>query len=86
MRKDNLRRHMKVHEKKSERKEKMFLDNIIFEMQEYNRKIELGRKIKEIMAKNPHFNENALSKDNKEALEIFKHEEEFMANTKNKQV
>ena len=71
MRKDNLSRHMKVHEKKSERKEKKFLDNITFEMQEYNRKIELGRKIKEIMDKNPQFNENGLSKDNKEALEIF---------------
>merc|ERR1712101_69298 len=71
MRKDHLSRHMKVHEKKSERKEKKFLDNITFEMQEYNRKIELGRKIKEIMDKNPQFNENGLSKDNKEALEIF---------------
>ena len=76
MRKDHLSRHMKVHEKKSERKEKKFLDNITFEMQEYNRKIELGRKIKEIMDKNPQFNENALSKDNKQALEIFKHQEE----------
>ena len=71
MRKDNLSRHMKVHEKKSERKEKKFLDKITFEMQEYNRKIELGRKIKEIMDKNPQFNQNGLSKDNKEALEIF---------------
>merc|ERR1712101_9716 len=62
---------MKVHEKKSERKEKKCLDNITFEMQEYNRKIELGRKIKEIMDKNPQFNQNGLSKDNKEALEIF---------------
>ena len=84
-RKYNISRHMKVHENKSERKEQKILDDIIFEMQEYNRKIELGRKIKEIMDKNPQFNQNGLSKDNKEALEIFKHEEEFMANTKNKQ-
>ena len=43
-------------------------------MQEYDRKIELRRKIKEIMDKNPQFNENALSKDKKQALEIFKHQ------------
>ena len=73
-RKYNISRHMKVHENKSERKEQNILDDIIFEMQEYNRKIELGRKIKEIMDKNPQFNENGLSKDNKEALEIFKHQ------------
>ena len=75
-RKYNISRHMKVHENKSERKEQKILDDIIFEMQEYNRKIELGRKIKEIMDKNPQFNENGLSKDNKQALEIFKHQEE----------
>ena len=44
-RKYNISRHMKVHENKSERKEQKILDDIIFEMQEYNRKIELGRKI-----------------------------------------
>merc|ERR1711867_293264 len=71
MRKDNLCRHRKVHEKKSERKEKKFLDNITFEMQENNRKIELRRKIKELWKKNPQFNENGLLKDNKEVLELF---------------
>ena len=51
MRKDNLSKHLKIHENNSERKEKKFLDNITFDMQEYNRKIELGRKINEIMDK-----------------------------------
>ena len=35
---------MKVYENKSERKERKILDDIIFEMQEYKRKIELGKK------------------------------------------
>ena len=71
MRKDNLKRHMKQHEKKSERKEQKFLENLTSEMQEFNRKTEIGRKIREIMDKNPQFNENALSKENREALDIF---------------
>ena len=60
MRKDNLKRHIKQHEKKSTSKEQNFLNDITSEMQEFSRKTEIGRKIREIMDRNPQFNENAL--------------------------
>ena len=40
-------------------------------MQDFNRKKEMGRKIKEIIENKANFNENALSKESKEALDIF---------------
>ena len=67
MRKDNLKRHMKKHEKNNV-KDKMEKVQII--MQDFNRKMEMGRRIKEIQT-NKNFIENGLSKECKEALDIF---------------
>lgn len=72
MRKDHLKRHMNKHEKKIIKNSGgMLYNDVTIEMQDFNRKKEMGRKIKEIMENNANFNENALSKEKKEALEIF---------------
>ena len=72
MRKDHLKRHMNKHEKKIiTNSGGMLYNDMTIEMQDFNRKKEMGRKIKEIMENNANFNENALSKEKKEALEIF---------------
>ena len=72
MRKDHLKRHMKKHEKKNTRDKKGFLnEKLTLELQDFNRKREMGRKIKEIIENKANFNENALSKEMKEALDIF---------------
>ena len=72
MRQDNLKRHMKKHEKNNVKDKKgMLYNDVTIEMQEFNRKKEMGRKLKEIMENNVNFNENALSKEKKEALDIF---------------
>ena len=48
MRKDHLKRHMKKHENKNNKdKKRMLLNDIVEEMQEFNRKKEMGRKTKE---------------------------------------
>jgi hypothetical protein len=63
---------MKKHDKKNnEDKKGMLLNEVMEEMQEFNRKKEMGRKIKEIMDNTANFNENALPKEMKEALDIF---------------
>ena len=67
MRKDNLKRHMKKHEKNNV-KDNMEKVQII--MQDFNRKMEMGRRIKEIQT-DKNFIENGLSKECKEALDIF---------------
>ena len=76
--KDNLKRHMMNHEKKNNKDRKGVLYNdMTMEMQEFNRKKKMGRKIKEIkeikeiMENNANFNVNALTKEKKEALDIF---------------
>ena len=62
MRKDNLKRHMKKHESKNNKDKKGMLNQkLSFELKEFNRKKEMGRKIKEIMDNTANFNENALS-------------------------
>ena len=72
MRKNHLKRHMKKHENKNnEDKKGMLNQKLSFELKEFNRKKEMGRKIKEIMDNTANFNENALSKESKEALDIF---------------
>merc|ERR1712121_306757 len=72
MRKDNLKRHMKKHEKKNIIDKKgMLLNDMTEEMLDFNRKKEMGRKINEILENSANFNENALSKEKKEALNIF---------------
>ena len=72
MRKDNLKRHMKKHEKNNVKDKKgMLNEKLSFELQEFNRKKEMGRKIKDIIENKANFNENALSKESKEALDIF---------------
>ena len=63
---------MKKHENKNnEDKKGMLNQKLSFELKEFNRKKEMGRKIKEIMDNSANFNENALSKESKEALDIF---------------
>ena len=72
MRKNHLKRHMKKHEKNNYKDKKgMLYNDVAIEMQEFNRKKEMGRKLKEIIANNANINENALSKEKKEALDIF---------------
>ena len=72
IKKDHLKRHMMNHEKKNVEDEKgMFHEKLTFELQEFNRKKEMGRKIKEIIDNKANFNENALSKESKETLDIF---------------
>jgi fructose-specific phosphotransferase system component IIB len=72
MRKNHLKRHMKKHEKKiSKNSGVMLYNDVTIEMQDFNRKKEMGRKLKVIMENNANINENALSKEKKEALEIF---------------
>ena len=73
MRKDNLKRHMNRHEKENnkENKKGVLNDKLTLELQDFNRKKEMGRKIKEIIENKANFNENALSKESKEALDIF---------------
>ena len=72
MRKNHLKRHMKKHEKKiSKNSGVMLYDDVTIEMQDFNRKKEMGRKLKVIMENNANINENAFSKEKKEALEIF---------------
>merc|ERR1711895_3382 len=84
MRSDTLKRHMKTHEKKTNEmdvvtekiKYNSKIDDIALENKimndayEYRRKLELGRKVKEIALKND-IPAASLSKDNKEALELF---------------
>ena len=80
MRSDHLRRHMKRHEKKQPQKveiENQFkldvvaLENeIISEINEYQRKLELGRGIKEIVLK-LNAPTAGLSAEHREALELF---------------
>ena len=84
MRSDNLVRHMKTHEKKTNgmdvvtekieynsKIDDIALENkIMNDANEYRRKLELGRKVKEIALKND-IPAASLSKDNKEALELF---------------
>ena len=84
MRSDNLVRHMKTHEKKqcsmdvvtekieyNSKIDDIALENkIMNDANEYRRKLELGRKVKEIALKND-IPAASLSKDNKEALELF---------------
>ena len=84
MRSDNLVRHMKTHEKKqcsmdvvtekieyNSKIDDFALENkIMNDANEYRRKLELGRKVKEIALKND-IPAASLSKDNKEALELF---------------
>merc|ERR1712243_530364 len=46
MRKDNLKRHMKKHESKNNKDKKGMLNQkLSFELKEFNRKKEMGRKI-----------------------------------------
>ena len=72
MRKDHLKRHMKKHEIKNiVDKKGILINDMTKEMLDFNRKKEMGRKIKEIMERDASFNENALSKEKKEALDIF---------------
>jgi hypothetical protein len=72
MRKDHLKRHMKKHEIKNiVDKKGILINDMTKEMLDFNRKKEMGRKIKEIMEGDASFNENALSKEKKEALDIF---------------
>ena len=84
MRSDTLKRHMKTHEKKqcsmdvvtekieyNSKIDDIALENkIMNDANEYRRKLELGRKVKEIALKND-IPAASLSKDNKEALELF---------------
>ena len=84
MRSDHLIRHMKTHEKKTcsidvgtekieynSKIDDFALENkIMNDANEYRRKLELGRKVKEIALKND-IPAASLSKDNKEALELF---------------
>ena len=84
MRSDHLIRHMKTHEKKqcsmdvvtekieyNSKIDDIALENkIMNDANEYRRKLELGRKVKEIALKND-IPAASLSKDNKEALELF---------------
>ena len=84
MRSDHLIRHMKTHEKKTNgmdvvtekieynsKIDDFALENkIMNDANEYRRKLELGRKVKEIALKND-IPAASLSKDNKEALELF---------------
>ena len=72
MRKNHLKRHMKRHEKKNTRDKKgILINDMTKDMLDFNRKKEMGRKIKEIMENNANFNGNALLKEKKEALDIF---------------
>ena len=72
MRKDHLKRHMKKHENKNNEDKKGTLHkNVMLIMQDFNRKKDMGRKLKEIMDNTANFNENALPKEMKEALDIF---------------
>ena len=81
MRKDHLKRHMKKHEKKNTRDKKGFLnEKLTLEMQDFNRKKEMGRKLKVIMESNANINENSLSKEKKEVLEIFNLYGKFQTN------
>ena len=84
MRSDTLKRHLKTHEKKTNEMDVVTekieynskiddfaLENkIMNDANEYRRKLELGRKVKEIALKND-IPAASLSKDNKEALELF---------------
>ena len=67
MRKDNLKRHMKKHEKNNVEDN---MEKVQIIMQDFNRKMEMGRRIKEIQT-DKNFIENGLSKECKEALDIF---------------
>ena len=72
MRKNHLKRHMKKHENKNNEDKKGTLHkNVMLIMQDFNRKKDMGRKLKEIMDNTANFNENALPKEMKEALDIF---------------
>ena len=72
MRKNHLKRHMKKHENKNNKDKKGTLHkNLMLIMQDFNRKKDMGRKLKEIMENSANFNENALPKEMKEALDIF---------------
>ena len=84
MRSDHLKRHMKIHEKKTcsidvvtkKIEYNSTIDDVALEnsitrdYNEYHRKLELGRKVKEIVLKND-VATICLSKDKKEALELF---------------
>merc|ERR1712243_162672 len=73
MRKNHLKRHMKKHENKNNEDKKGTLHKkVILIMQDFNRKKDMGRKLKEIMDNTANFNETALPKEMKEALDIFK--------------
>ena len=62
MRKDHLKRHMKKHENKNNEDKKGTLHkNLMLIMQDFNRKKDMGRKLKEIMDNTAKSNENALS-------------------------
>merc|ERR1712121_608410 len=67
MRKNHLKRHMKKHENKNNEDKKGTLHkNVMLIMQDFNRKKDMGRKLKEIMDNTANFNENALQKEMKE--------------------
>ena len=84
MRGDTLKRHMKRHEKKpysidgvtGKIEYHSTVDDVAFENKivrggnEYQRKLELGRKIKQIVLKNQ-IPTASLDKDEKDALELF---------------
>ena len=86
MRSNNLERHIKRHEEKPRNEENVVtnrqkisitcgsdkeLENrVIAQMEEFERKIELGRKLK-IIVNRHNFNVNGLEKDMKEALDTY---------------
>ena len=82
MRGDNLKKHMKKHERGNEDNvatnedqisciDEELEKSVSAKMKEFNRKIELGRKLNKIMDKHG-YNENGLDNDMKEALKTYK--------------
>ena len=82
MRGDNLKKHMKKHERGNEDNvatneeqisctDEELEKRVSAKMKEFNRKIELGQKLNKIMDKHG-YNENMLDNDMKEALKTYK--------------
>ena len=71
MRGDNLKKHMKKHERGISCTDEELENEVININKEFNRKIELGWKLNKIMNEY-RYNENGLDNDMKEALKTYK--------------